>query len=121
MQTGLFARFNCFIHYSTVECSKWFFSTNHTDAYVQVWLEPLGLKLAETRVVEDNLNPSWKEVFHIMSCFDAEKIRVVVKDSDMSWTAAVMSICPSISRFVYISAQPKQINITWLFLAMVFI
>ena len=81
---------------------------------MQVWLEPLGLKLAETRVVDDNLNPSWKEVFHIMSCFDAEKIRVVVKDSDMSWTAAVMSICPSISRFVYISAQPKQINITWL-------
>ena len=84
---------------------------------MQVWLEPLGLKLAETRVVDDNLNPSWKEVFHIMSCFDAEKIRVVVKDSDMSWTAAVMSI----SRFVYISAPSQQINITWLFLAMVFI
>ena len=83
-------QFNC--------CSAWFFSTtNQTDAYVQVYLEPLGLKLAETRIVDDNLNPSWKEVFHIMSCFDAEKIRVVVKDSDMSWTAAVMSICPSIS------------------------
>ena len=94
---------------------------------MQVWLAPLGLKLAETRVVEDNLNPSWKEVFHIMSCFDAEKIRVVVKDSDMSWTAAVMSIYPYISfclnvhGFVYISAQFQQINIKLLFLAMVFI
>ena len=103
MQTGIFLdstasfiiQFNC--------CSAWFFSkTNQTDAYVQVYLEPLGLKLAETRVVDDNLNPSWKEVFHIMSCFDAEKIRVVVKDSDMSWTAAVMSICPSISFWIFL-------------------
>ena len=94
MQTGIFLDSTASFIIQFYCCSAWFFSkTNQTDAYVQVYLEPLGLKLAETRVVDDNLNPSWKEVFHIMSCFDAEKIRVVVKDSDMSWTAAVMSMC----------------------------
>ena len=103
MQTGIYLQVptDSFIIHCNC-CSKWFFSTNHTDPYVQVWLEPLGLKLAETKVVDDNLNPSWKEVFHIMSCFDAEKIRVVVKDSDMSWTAAVMSLVhPSYSIDMY--------------------
>ena len=57
-------------------------SKNKTDAFCSVKLFPSGLKLAETGVIYDSLNPEWEEKKRLLACYNGEYIQVSVKDSD---------------------------------------
>ena len=56
-------------------------------------LYPVGLKIAETRVVKDSLYPAWEEQFRLSACYNADYIRVRVKDCDMRWTDNDIGVC----------------------------
>ena len=56
-------------------------------------LYPVGLKIAETRVVKDSLYPVWEEQFKVSACYNADYVRVKVKDSDMLWTDEEVGVC----------------------------
>ena len=58
---------------------------NKTDAYVSVKLcksDKTIMKLAETSVKYDDLNPEWEETKNLLACYNGEYIKVSVKDSD---------------------------------------
>ena len=40
------------------------------------------MKLAETSVIYDSLNPEWEETKNLLACYNGEYIKVCVKDSD---------------------------------------
>ena len=91
---------------------SWFHSSkNVTDAYVQVELYPVGLKIAETRVVKDSLYPAWEEKFRLSACYNADYIRVSVKDSDMLWTDNVIGVCEFTCR--ELTEQPGEVISEW--------
>ena len=45
-------------------------------------LFPSGLKLAETAVIPDSLNPVWEETKNLLACYNGKYIKICVKDSD---------------------------------------
>ena len=74
--------------------SSWFrLPKDVTDAYVQVELYPVGIKIAETRVCNDSLQPAWEEKFRLSACYNANHIKVVVKDSDLLWWDSKVGEC----------------------------
>jgi len=74
------------------DSSWWHSSKNVTDAYVKVELFPVGLKVAETKVVNNSLFPAWGEEFRILVCHNARSLKFTVLDKDM-WNGDPIGWC----------------------------
>jgi len=70
----------------------WQSSKNVTDPYVKVQLYPVGVKIAESKVINDSLFPVWGEEFRILVCHNVLSIRVTVLDKD-TWDGDAIGEC----------------------------
>jgi len=75
-----------------LDSSWWHSSKNVTDAFVKVELFPVGVKVAETKCVNDSLYPIWGEEFKLLMCHNADKLRVTVLDKDL-WDGEPIGWC----------------------------
>ena len=61
-----------------------------TDPYVTGQLGPMVL--FKTKVINNTLNPSWKEKFSVLICQESENIKIKVRDKDQFSSTRVGSV-----------------------------
>lgn len=70
----------------------WQSDKNVTDPYVKIELLPVGVKLAETKPINNSLFPVWAEEFKVLVCHNALSLKITVLDKD-TWSGDAVGKC----------------------------